>query len=172
MTLHRREQKPFKCLWGLRAQIQKLRQCPGNSPQLSALSRCQLHVCKPKMGGIELPVGSGYRPVVFKISSRDPATPESLMTLVRNWRHLPCQANLTGRYAGSETETGTDQASQQMLPSSSSSPSLLSLLSLFSLHHTPSFCSCDWTLGLGMMARILLISYPFPLTSYFVIVSH
>ena len=71
-----------------------------------------------KRGRTELLVGSGYRPVVFKMSSRDPATPESLMMLVRNWRHLPCQANLIGRYTGSEIGTGTDEVSQQMLSSS------------------------------------------------------
>lgn len=80
-----------------------------------------------KMGGAELLLGSSYRPVVFKTSSKDSATPESLMVLVRNWRHLPCQANLIGRCAGSGTETGIGQDSQQMLSSSSLSFSLPSL---------------------------------------------
>ena len=37
VTIHLRKQKPSKCLWGLRAQIQTLCQCPGNLAQLSAL---------------------------------------------------------------------------------------------------------------------------------------
>lgn len=102
-------------------------QCPGYLAQLLPCRAASCMSLSLKMGRAELLMGSSYRPVVFKTSSRDSATPESLMVLVRKWRHLPCQANLIGRCAGSGTETGIGQDSQQMLSSSSLSFSLPSL---------------------------------------------